>query len=115
MGGVTSLVGTYDGTKEAAVMVDGLNDLPFGPLFEGPDAYEQIESFQAWLRRMPYMRLVDEGKLALEGRDLYDPTTGDGIDPREWPESGLAKVVAYWKATFLDEDGFLIDSPSDPV
>lgn len=111
--GVRTLAGTYDGTEEAAVMVDSGNDWPVGPLFKGDDAYEQVEAFQEWLRLEPWLRAASVHDLGgLEPADLPHPAA-TASDPRAWPQSGLAKLVGYWRDHFLDEDGALIAKPDE--
>lgn len=109
--GTRVLVGEYDGTTPGAVMVDSTSGWPVGPIFEGVDALEQVEAFQEWLRGMPYIRLHDEGLLVFDPSDLYDPTVGDGMDPREWPTPGLAKLVSYWRAGHVGDDGWMKETP----
>jgi hypothetical protein len=104
MGGVRILFGEYDGTKPAAVMVNGLDDVPFGPLFVGEDAHDQIDAFREWLRQLQFMSRAEEIGLTL--RDVPSPGL-DGDDPRHWPDGGLRKLAAYWKTMNLDEHGAL--------
>jgi len=105
--GVRILVGHADGTKQAAAMYDSGNGWMVGPIWEGADAYEQIESFQQWLRSLRYIEAINDGALNLEPLDLPNPGVGDGSDPRAWPDHGLKKLVDYWRSRFLDEDGWL--------
>lgn len=105
MGGVTTLVGTLDGYKDAAVMVNGLNDWPFGPAFYGADAYDQIEAFLAWMGRLQFMSKAEE--IGLGPSDLPSPLNQHPEDPRSWPDSGLDKLVRWWKEQHLTEDGYL--------
>lgn len=110
MGGVRILEGTYDGTTPAAVMVDGLNDeWTVGPVFRGSEAVEQIEAFQDWMRREPWLANVEA-----IGLGPVDLPVGGGLssDPRAWPLSGLKKLLAYWRAQHLDADGYLLDGQS---
>lgn len=92
--GVRILEGTYDGTSHAAVMVDSTNGCPVGPIFEGGDAVDQIEAFQAWLCGEPYMAYAQI--LGLEPSDIPDPRLR-ADDPRNWSASGLRKLVAGWR------------------
>lgn len=112
MGGVRVLQGTYDGAQPAAVMVDGLTDYPFGPLWSGHEAVDHIDAFQAWLRTGVFMSRPYDIDLATH--DL--PALGrDGFDPRDWPATGLAKLVTYWRRTHLNSDGVLDAVPASPA
>lgn len=99
--GVRTLAGVYDGTAAAAVMVDSGSGTAFGPVWEGDEAVEQIDRFQDWLRTLRFMLLSAE--IGLESGDLYDSTRGEGMDVREWPASGLKKLVVYWRREVWNE------------
>lgn len=92
--GVRTLVGEYDGDARAAVMVDSASGTAFGPLFEGPDAEEQVDAFLEWMRRLPFVTLAAE--IGLDPADVPHPAL-PAQDPRYWPESGLAKLGAFWR------------------
>lgn len=81
MGGVRVLVGKYDGASTAAVMVDGLTDLPFGPLFRGPDAAEQVDAFVSWING----------------------------DPRKFTDDSLLFLYREWSETYISDDDTLLD------
>lgn len=103
--GVRILAGMADGTRQAAAMYDSVTGQMFGPIFEAEDAPEQIEAFLEWLAEMRAFAAIDRGELAVEPEDL--PLMTEGRDAREWPASGLAKVVAFWRERYVDEDGLL--------
>jgi len=103
--GVRTLDGIYDGTRRAAAMVDSTSGWMVGPIWEAEDAVEQIDAFLDWLRLLQFMSRAEE--IGLESRDLPNPMRGDGGDPREWPDSGLAKLVAFWRREHVDEEGLL--------
>lgn len=98
--GVRILEGTYDGTEQGAVMVDSTNLSAVGPVWTGPEAVEQVEAFQDWLRREPWLRDEVFAELGLELADVPGPLAR-AHDPRAWPEAGLARLIAYWRKTFL--------------
>lgn len=99
--GVRTLIGTYDGTTPAAVMVDSVSGTAMGVVFEGEDAPEQIEGFLDWMRRRPYIALVDD--LGLTHKQIPDPTHDDDSDPRAWPEAGLRKLIVYWRREYWEK------------
>lgn len=91
--GVRTLVGTYDGTEDAAVMVDSVSGFAFGPLFDSPD---DIHEFLSWLEGMPYAREEAAEAMGLTPQMIPDPRQS-ATDPRTWPDMGLEKVVVAWK------------------
>lgn len=93
--GVRLLIGEADGTTPAAAMYDSASGWMVGPVWEADDAPEQIEGFLDWLRKLQFMSRAEA--IGLDSGDLPDPTRGDGSDPREWPDSGLEKLVVYWR------------------
>lgn len=102
--GVRLLIGEYDGTTTAAAMVDSASGWMIGPVWEADDAPEQIEGFLDWLRRLQFMSKSED--IGLDRHEL--PAIGhDGDDPRQWPDKGLEKLVAYWRRTFTGDDGLL--------
>jgi hypothetical protein len=110
--GVRTLIGTADGTRHAAAMYDSTNGLMLGDLFEADDAEDQIDAFQAWLARYPFA--ADPDAIGLEPNDAPGPS-GDGSDVRHWPDSGLKKLLAYWRRHNLNEHGELAAPEGDPA
>jgi hypothetical protein len=107
--GVRVLVGDADGTK-AAALYDSVTGWMIGPIFEAEDAYEQAEAFLDWMRHEPYLLHAEE--IELTPLDIPDPRYIRADDPRVWPDSGLAKLVAYWRRDHV-ADGLLIPPPDD--
>lgn len=107
--GVRTLIGKYDGTEHAAVMVDSASGWCFGPVFESPDAEEQIEAFTTWLREMRWY----EHRAEIFGgirdyRSLPDGLLmGTGEDPREWTLGALERLYSFWRERHVDEHGYL--------
>jgi hypothetical protein len=97
--GVRTLIGTYDGTTPAAVMVDSVTGSSLGVIFEGEDAPEQIEAFLDWMRRRRF--IADE--IGLTHKQIPDPTHGDDTDPRAWPDAGLRKLIAHWRREYWEK------------
>lgn len=98
--GITTLVGEFNGTTPAAVMVDESTRRPFGPLFEGDDALAQIEGFLDWMVTHKYMRHAEA--IGLLSSEIPDPLRYGQSDPREWGYRGLRKLVSYWKREHWD-------------
>lgn len=101
--GVSTLIGTADGTSHAAVMYCNTTGWPVGPVFEAADAEDQIDAFQKWLGENPLGEVS-----ASIGRELVQRFR-DGRDPRDWSDADLAVLVSYWRGIYV-EDGWLADS-----
>jgi hypothetical protein len=102
--GVRTLVGQADGTTDAAAMYCSTTGVMVGPIFEAPDAAEQIDSFVKWL---------DSGAWRPIARELgFVPLTalgGTGDDPRCWTDDALMALVSRWRAVAVGDDGWLLD------
>jgi hypothetical protein len=99
--GVRTLVGEADGATHAAAMYCSTSGWMVGPIFEAPDAEDQIEAFLAWLQAGRWRAWSAE-----TGRR---PRIGDGGDPREWDDGELERLVQLWRADHVGEDGWLFD------
>lgn len=101
--GVSVLAGTADGTNTAAAMYCNTTGWMVGPIFEAPDAVEQIEAFLAWLGRGVGLTLRSQ-------LNLGEPRAGAlGTDPREWDDGALERLVRHWRSLYVGEDGWLLD------
>lgn len=103
--GISTLVGQADGTTDAAAMYCNTTGWMIGPVWEAPDAPEQIEAFLAWLSEtgVPASLRVT---LALDGPDgLYR----DGRDVRQWRDTDLEKIISHWRGENTSDDGWLLD------
>ena len=96
--GVSTLIGTADGSNHAAVMYCNTTGWPVGPVFEAPDAEDQIDAFVKWLEANP------------GGQDALAPNYGDGTDPRHYGDAEVALLVSQWRGVYVGEDGWLADS-----
>ena len=105
--GVRTLVGIADGTTNAAAMYDSVTGRMIGPIFEADDAHEQIESFLNWMNSLTFMAYADV--IGLEPSDLpdLDSPAHEASDVRRWPDSGLKKLIAYWKREHVAANGWL--------
>jgi hypothetical protein len=101
MGGTRILAGTYDGTKNGAVLVDGGNDRAFGPVF---DSYDDAEQFQDWIARGGALRATENGATATDGFTLVEDIVRRWDDPRAFSEDDLARLVAYWTENVRDAE-----------
>src|SRR5262249_37600718 len=102
--GVSTIVGTVDGTCHGAAMFDSMTGRMLGDIWEADDAEDQIEAFLEWLRQLRPVAAVEDGTLELDHAEL--PFAGDGSDARHWPARGLSKVAAFWRREFT-ADGLL--------
>lgn len=94
--GVSTLVGTADGTTPAAAMYDNTTGQMIGPIWEGDDAEEQIDEFMEWMRLCSFVPLSEA--IGLRTMDVPGPEWDLPGDPRVWPDSGLTKLVTYWRS-----------------
>ena len=104
--GLRVLIGEADGTTPAAAMYCSTSGWMVGPIWEGDGAEETIDAFLRWLERLAFVPLVGDGGIEL-GRPDLQAFGKDGSDPRHWPESGLSKLVVYFRREFVDADGNL--------
>lgn len=101
--GVTTLIGTADGTNHAAVMYCDTSGWPVGPIFEAPDAEEHIAAFLEWLG-------ASAGGPVRAVLGVRGHVSGDGTDPRHWEDGDLGVLVSHWRQTYVGEDGWLLDA-----
>lgn len=104
--GVRTLIGIADGTTPAAAMFDSVSGFMVGPIWESTDAEDQIEAFLSWMDSERFITACEE--IGLETVDLPHPGL-KANDIRFWPDTGIKKLVAYWRSTHLDENGLLRD------
>lgn len=102
--GVSVLVGHADGTTDAAAMFCSTTGFMVGPIFEAPDAGEQIESFLDWLGSGAWRPFAREN-----GLEAITALGGSGDDARCWKDGDLADLIAHWRATYVGDDGWLLD------
>jgi hypothetical protein len=102
--GVRILRGEADGDGHAAIMYCSTSGWSIGPIFEADDAEEQIQSFLGWMDSLAFVEKAEE--IGLGHHDLPSPL-GKPADPRSWPDSGLEKLVAYWRTIHVGDDGLL--------
>ncbi len=106
--GVRTLIGIADGTTPAAAMFDSSSGFMVGPIWESTDAEGQIEAFLSWMDSEKFVAACEE--IGLESSDLPHPAL-KANDIRFWPDTGIKKLVTYWRRTHLDENGLLREQP----
>lgn len=93
MGGVRILDGTYDGTRDGAVLVDGSNDTAFGPIF---DSYDDAERFVQWIYGYGVVRAIENAESS-EGPPLKIVGVVERpSDPRSYSPADLASAASFW-------------------
>lgn len=95
--GIRTISGTADGTRHAAAMYDSVTGRMLGVLFEHDSAEEQIDGFLTWMQHYNFVAACEQA--GLEPADVPPPTIDIPTDPREWPESGLRKLITYYLRT----------------
>jgi hypothetical protein len=119
MGGVRILEGTYDGSGDAACMVNDSSGVAFGPIFTGYDAGDQAEAFLSWLRderwhddrvRACVRAFRGENEYA---RYLLSQLVHRDDDPRAWTDNGLVTLVGYWRSIYVNEEDDCLHDPTE--
>lgn len=73
----------FDRSEELAALYCSTSGWAFGPIFHGPAADEQAQSFLDWLN----------------------------CDPRHLPDLLLRDAKSEWHGMYVDEDGFIREMP----
>jgi hypothetical protein len=100
--GVSTLVGEADGTTHAAAMYCNTSGWMVGPIWEAPDAEDQVEAFLAWMGSGRWRSAVES--LAIRATPYLDSN-----DVRQWDDGDLGKLISYWRHNYVGEDGWLLD------
>lgn len=103
--GISTLIGIADGTTPAAAMYCNTTGRMVGPIWEAEDAPDQIEAFLEWVRCYSFIPLTEE--IELGSGDVPSPEHDQSNDVRVWPAWGLDKLVKYWRAQYVGDDGLL--------
>ena len=108
--GVRTLIGTADGHRSAAAMYDSASGWMVGPIFEAEDAEDQIDALLEWFRSGKWSSVAE----AVLGADWHMKhhisRAVDLNDPRMWSDVALEKLITYWRARYIGEDGWLLDA-----
>lgn len=103
--GIRILSGTADGDTTAAALYDSTTGWMIGPLFDTGDPVENAEAFLTWFTSGEAAATALKNNIGVRAGGLILGLRGN--DPRDFDEVGLERLFGTWKASALDEDGYL--------